>query len=259
MIDYHTHSGFSYDNGPVLMDEMIRRAIAAGVTGLAITDHYDPLFPNGPAELDFPRYMDELARVKETYQGEIRVAAGIELGMQPGRALELCFRAAESWPFDFIIGSVHAVDGYGLHTMAYARSRSLLEAKLDYYRDLLACVKEFDNFDVLGHLNVVDRYTTPIEQNDDVDALVDEILTTLISRGQGIEVNTSPLRTGKRDPMPPAARIKRFAELGGTVITTASDAHDPRHIGRHIKEAEELIRSAGLEVAKGFRGRKAVL
>jgi histidinol-phosphatase (PHP family) len=238
------------------MDEMVRCAIAAGVTDLAITDHYDPLFPNGPAELDFPRYMDELARVKETYHGDIRIAAGIELGMQPGRALELCCKAAESWPFDFVLGSVHAVQGYGLHTMAYARSRSLLQAKLDYYRDLLACVTEFSGFNVLGHLNVVDRYTTPIEQNDDVDALIDEILRTLIARGQGIEVNTSTLRSGNGDPMPPATRVKRFAELGGTIITTASDAHDPRHIGSYIKEAEELIHSAGLEPVAGFSGRE---
>jgi histidinol phosphatase-like PHP family hydrolase len=59
--------------------------------------------------------------------------------------------------------------------------------------------------------------------------------------------------------MPPAARVKRFAELGGTIITTASDAHDPRHIGSHIKEAEELIHSAGLEPVAGFSGREVIL
>jgi histidinol-phosphatase (PHP family) len=258
MIDYHTHSGYSYDNGPVSLDELVRAAIAAGITELAITDHYDPLFPSGAAELDFPRYTEDLARVKEIYADSINIAVGVELGMQPGRALELCNAAAEAWPFDFIIGSVHAVDGYGLHTLAYARSRSLLAAKIDYYTSLLECITAFSNFNVLGHLNVIDRYTPEIAQNDDVDALIDEIFKLLISRGQGIEINTSALRAGKDNPLPPKNRVKRFAALGGKIITTASDAHDPRHIGSHMKNAEEIILSSGLDTVATFKERKLI-
>jgi histidinol-phosphatase (PHP family) len=238
------------------MDEMARAALSAGVTDLAITDHYDPFFPDMPAELDFPRYAEALARVKEKYEGRLRIAAGIELGLQPGRALELCRAAVEAYDFDFVLGSVHAVDGYGLHTYAYERSRSLLHTKIDYYTSLLACIREFDGFNVLGHLNVVDRYTPPLGQNDEVDGLIDEIFGVLISRGQGIEINTSSLRAGGPDPMPPAGRVKRFAELGGTIVTTASDAHDPRHIGTHIQNAERIAKSAGISSIAIFEKRR---
>jgi histidinol-phosphatase (PHP family) len=240
------------------MDELVRCALRAGVTELAITDHYDPLFPDGPADLDFPRYMDELARVKETYRDRIRIAAGIELGLQPGRALELCRSAVRAWSFDFVIGSIHAVDGYGLHTLAYERSRSPLRAKTDYYASLLACIREFDDFDILGHLNVVDRYTPPIGPNDEVDGLIDEIFGTLVSRGQGIEIHPSPLREGRPDPMPPAGCVKRFAELGGSIVTLSSDAHNPRHIGSNIEKAAQLAKAAGIESAAIFQNRRII-
>jgi histidinol-phosphatase (PHP family) len=111
---------------------------------------------------------------------------------------------------------------------------------------------------VLGHLNVIDRYTPEIAQNNDVDALIDEIFKLLISRNQGIEINTSSLRAGKDDPMPPANRVKRFARLGGKIITTASDAHDPRDIGSYIKKAEEIIISSGLDSVATFKERRLV-
>jgi len=256
MVDFHIHSGYSYDNDPVPVDEQIRTAIDVGLTDIAITDHYDPLFPSMPAELDFPRYMDELAELKERYAGQIRIAAGVELGMQPGRALELCAEAVSSWPFDFIIASVHAVDGYGLHTPEFAHSRSRLDSKIDYYTSLLECIRGFDDFDVLGHLNVIDRYTPKIGQNDKVDALIGEILELIISREQGIEINTSSLRRGHHHTMPPEDVVKRYAELGGKIITTSSDAHSPRNVGNDIEKAEEIIHSVGINKVAAFYGRK---
>jgi histidinol-phosphatase (PHP family) len=95
-----------------------------------------------------------------------------------------------------------------------------------------------------------------LEQCDEVDGLIDEIFKTLISSGKGIEINTSSLRSGRPDTLPPAYRVKRFAELGGTILTTSSDAHNPKYIGTHIKEAERIAKSAGIDAISIFENRE---
>ena len=43
--DCHTHTGFS-DDCDISMDEMLAGAYAKGIQTLAITDHYDPGYPD---------------------------------------------------------------------------------------------------------------------------------------------------------------------------------------------------------------------
>ena len=44
MYDYHTHTSFSTDC-ETSMSDMIDAACAAGLTEMAITDHYDAVYP----------------------------------------------------------------------------------------------------------------------------------------------------------------------------------------------------------------------
>ena len=43
--DFHTHTGFS-DDCDIPMEQMLEGAIAHGIETLAITDHYDPGYPD---------------------------------------------------------------------------------------------------------------------------------------------------------------------------------------------------------------------
>ena len=59
MYDYHSHTYYS-DDADTPMENMIQAAIAKGIVELAITDHYDPDYPDGqiPFDLDFDAYSD---------------------------------------------------------------------------------------------------------------------------------------------------------------------------------------------------------
>jgi histidinol-phosphatase (PHP family) len=50
--------------------------------------------------------------------------------------------------------------------------------------------------------------------------------------------------------------LRRYAELGGETVTTGSDAHSVQEVGAGLKEAEELIRAAGLRYVATFKNRK---
>ena len=104
--DYHTHTCFSEDSeAPV--DEMIRGAIDKGIAQLAITDHYDPDYPDPEYEFvpDFPSYHRMLIDKQEEYADRIRIVKGIEIGLQEGSTLDKCREEAAAFPYDFIIGS----------------------------------------------------------------------------------------------------------------------------------------------------------
>ena len=85
---------------------------------------------------------------------------------------------------------------------------------------------------------------------------IDEILKLLISKGKGIEVNTSGLRYGVGSPHPSFEIIQRYHSLGGEIITIGSDAHKPEHIGYKFDTAYELLDKAGFKYVTIFKNRK---
>lgn len=71
--DFHTHTGFS-DDCDVPMEQMVEGAIAHDIETLAITDHYDPGYPDPefPFQLDFSRYLPALQAVQTKYRDKNR-------------------------------------------------------------------------------------------------------------------------------------------------------------------------------------------
>ena len=45
LYDYHTHTDFS-DDSDTPMTQMVEKAVSLGIQHLAITDHYDPGYPD---------------------------------------------------------------------------------------------------------------------------------------------------------------------------------------------------------------------
>ena len=84
--DCHTHTGFS-DDCDISMDEMLAGAYAKGIQTLAITDHYDPGYPDPefPFILDFENYQKALIAAKEQYSGKMEILAGMEVGIMEGQ------------------------------------------------------------------------------------------------------------------------------------------------------------------------------
>ena len=87
---------------------------------------------------------------------------------------------------------------------------------------------------------------------------IDEILKNVIARGKGIEVNTSGLRQGIGATMPGLRTLKRYRELGGTVITVGSDAHRPQDVGADLDGAAKLLKEAGFTKTCSFERRRQI-
>ena len=258
MFDYHTHSSFS-DDGSTSMKEMIEAACRIGIREIAITDHYDPAYPdrNFPFEIDFPAYYKALNSAKEAYSGRIKVLKGIEIGIQHGDVLEDCRKKAREFDYDFILGSFHCAEGHDLCGRSFYKNRSIEDTYVAFYSYMRDCLVQYKDYDVLGHFNVIDRYAGRLPLSAVYMDLVEEILKIIIADGKGIEINTSSFRYGMGDRTTPSKEILHlFKDLGGEIVTIGSDAHRPEDIGDRFDFAKEMIRSAGLNYLAVFDQRK---
>lgn len=258
MFDYHTHTAYS-DDCSVPMRDMIEAACQFGLNELAITDHYDPDYPDQqfPFDIDFDRYHKDLDRYSKEYQSRIKIVKGIEIGIQHGETMKKCSTAAHAYDYDVILGSFHCAEGYELYGNGFFIGRTVEESYIAFYQYMYNCLKSYKDYDILTHFNIIDRYSDRIPPTAVYSDIIDEILKVIIYDGKGIEINTSSYRYGLGDRTTPAKGIlKRYKELGGEIITTGSDAHYTNDIGYKLDLAQEIIKSAGLRYLTTFDQRK---
>ncbi|MGI6752216.1 MAG: histidinol-phosphatase HisJ family protein [Anaerovoracaceae bacterium] len=254
MYDYHVHCSFSPDSRTP-MTEMVQAAAKAGLREIAITDHYDPDYrdPAWPVNLDFDSYHKEMEAVKERYRGDIKLVKGIEIGVQHGSTLDKCKAAVAAYDYDFVLASFHCAEGYELSHGGYFDERSMEETFPSFYKYVYDCLKEFKDYSVLGHINVVDRYSLYVPEPLYFMDMVEDILKMIIYDGRGIEINTSSFRYGMGEKTTPSHEMLRlYKDLGGEIITVGSDAHSPLHIGSGLEWGYDKLRSLGFRYFTTF-------
>ncbi len=260
--DYHLHSSFSGDS-QAPMEEMISKGISLGLESMCFTEHQDMDYVyetpdrEGLFEVNTDSYLYELIRCKEKYADKINVLFGIELGIQPHLRRELAVYA-KSHDFDFIIASAHICNRKDPYYPAFYEGRSDEEAYREYFSCILEDLKTFQNFDVFGHLDYVIRYGKTKDRDycyDRYRDILDRILTAIIDMGKGIEVNTGAIRYGLRDLNPCTEILRRYRELGGEIVTTGSDAHEPGALAQGFERAAQVLTEAGFRYYTVFEKR----
>jgi histidinol-phosphatase (PHP family) len=262
--DQHIHSALSADAIPGnTIIQLSEAAISCGLTGIAITDHLDPCWPDeeNPAVLDVPVYESALTEAENLLSGRIHFIKGIELGFVPGYALDECEETVSKYPYDFVIGSVHSSAEIPVDYKPFHEGRTLDEILGEYYALLFDSMKVYKNYDVLGHINYIDRYTDEIPPESLYMPYIDEILKLAIADGKGIEVNTATFGRLKRSDdfgTPNLAILKHYKDIGGEIVTIGSDAHQCRDVGAFIENGEELLRTAGFEHFAFYKNRQPI-
>ena len=258
--DFHLHSSFSADSDAAPAS-MIERAVALGLNGMCFTEHLDlDCPPEGPDfALDLDSYFPEIDRLKQRYRGQIRIGTGIEFGMQRPHAAYFQ-DLVHSHPFDFVIGSVHFIGGKDPYYPSFFEEKSEEEAYADYFREVRALLDLYPDFDTLGHLDYIVRYSP--NQNHFYSYaryadVIDPVLRHLISHGKCLEVNSAGLKYGLGETNPARDVLKRYRELGGELLTVGSDAHAPKHIAYDFPIVLTMLHELGFRYYTIFSERNA--
>lgn len=265
LTDLHTHTNLSPD-GHATLFEMASAAVDAGVSALAVTDHYDLLNSSGQRVLtyDWTRGLAQFSETKSRFEGKLKLLLGIELGsahVSPDHARAVLAGAGEG--LDQIIGSIHNFreeHGGGEYFFADFHELSACHAALDdYFTSMEALVAMPDCYDILGHIIYPTRYmhrdgydiALPGQYKDRLA----EILRKVIQTGHSIEVNTCRGNTVAdwRDI------LLLYRDLGGTLVTIGSDAHRPHDVGKGLRESCTLLQECGFEHLAVYNRRQAEL
>ena len=241
MFDFHMHSTVSFD-GHDSASAMVEAAAAAGLKEMCFTDHidYDPFAETQIMLFDTEHYI-------ETYQNlahpTVKIRRGMEFGMTPDN-MDTFKQDLNRYPVDFVLGSVHFVDGLDVYFQPYWEGKTVFQAERRYLENTLECVRNQDDFDVLAHLTYISKCRchpaprpVPYEEHREV---LDEILRVLAQKGKGLEMNTSGVdRCG--DFLPYGPYFRRFKELGGQIVTIGSDAHTASRVGQYSDLACDIL------------------
>lgn len=255
MFDYHMHSTFSADC-ETPMEETVKAAIEKGLKEICFTEHIDYEYPDPTIvfDLDIPSYTKEIERLQNKYAQKITIKKGVEIGVQP-HLLERYERLLADEYFDFIICSMHTTNKQDLHSGDFFNERSPEAAYRLYYEELLYCVKNFDHYNILGHLDLVKRYKS-LNSNENFHDIIKEIFKEIIPKGKGIEVNASGFGYGLGTAMPSEDILQLYYDCGGEIITLGSDSHYAKHLAYNFPQIIEQLEKIGFEYVATFTNQK---
>jgi len=256
--DLHIHTNYSCDCHSSML-EMCRAAVAAGLTEIGFTEHYD-LIPADPCFnfFDIAAWWHDLERHRMQFAGKLTIYAGIELG-EPHRFMEEMQSVLEEYPWDYALGSLHWVGRELIFDRDYF-NREADTAYREYFLELREMV-EIAPFDILAHMDVIKRLGFDIYQVFDparYEAELRSVLRIIANRGLALEINSSQLRRSVAQSSPDRPVIDWFFEEGGRWVTLGSDAHEPKHVGYGIETGLAAARAAGFGGVARYQQRSPV-
>jgi histidinol-phosphatase (PHP family) len=257
--DYHMHlrndrEEIAHDTWSV--DPFVDAARAAGVDEIGFTEHIyyfkqTRSLWSSPYQAERCVY-DVAAYVQAIVEARGRglpVKLGLEVDYVPGREEEMRELLAP-YPWDYLLGSVHYVDGLGVDGEPRLLDAVGVEEAWRRYFERLEAAARSGLFDSLSHPDLVKIFgeRTHFDYGPVADAIAES--------GVAVEVSTAGLRkpVGELYPHPELLAACRERDVP---VTLASDAHSPDLVGRDFDRAVRLFRSVGYETVTIFEQREA--
>jgi histidinol-phosphatase (PHP family) len=240
--DTHIHTNYSPDaDKTATFKKYIDKAKELGLKEIIFTDHvdFDPAHPLFKVPIDYDKYIKDFKNLTKNNQG-INVKLGVEIGYQT-HVKEEIETFLKTYPFEHVILSIHYLEKKDLYTKDYFQGKTKKEAYTIYFEKVLEAVNEIDDFSVVGHLDYIPRYSDFGDyEYTEYQTIIDQILTAIINKNKGIEINTSGFNYEGRQ-YPKKEVVDRFVELGGTIITIGSDSHTVDELTRNYEKIEKIL------------------
>lgn len=274
LIDCHTHTQYSVDSEADI-NLMLERACELNLAAYAVTDHCEcnrwyteECYKNATTYRyfdfgrDFENSVSAVTILKEKYSDRLNLLCGVEMG-QATQEIDIAEKIVSDKRLDFVIGSIHQIpdtEDFALLDYTTLDENALYKLAETYMQEIYKLCK-WGKMDVLGHLTYFLRYFhRHLNREFDIsrfDDIIDASFRELISKGKGIEINTSGLRNANfKETYPSIKYVKMFRSLGGEVISIGSDAHTVEDLGSGIADGIELAKEAGFGYITFFKERK---
>ena len=248
LITTHTHTCFT-NHGEGTVEELVSAAVAAGVSTIAVTEHYpmtatfDPdRYLSMPAER-MGEYLAAVEAAREAHP-EIEVLVGCEMDWL-GDDEDRVITAEDVAPFQLILGSVHLVDRWPFDDPAQRGRWDEVGADpiwRRYFEVWCEAVSSDAPFHVMSHPDLAKKFG--FYPSFDPQPLYEQAAEACAAAGRMVEVNTSGSYYACKEMFPAPALLAAFCRAG-VPCTVGTDAHVPANVARDIEKAYRLMYEAG--------------
>jgi histidinol-phosphatase (PHP family) len=265
LVDYHLHlrdPDERIDLTAEAANRFAERARERGVDEIGFTEHVY-YFRQTAAIWDVPYQTERCKYDLDKYVAAVGEAKGrglpVKLGLEVdyvGERQERLADLLEPYPWDYLLGSVHWIDGLAVdQEPGIWNGRDVAEVWRMYF-DALAELAGSGAVDVLAHPDLAKIFGRRPDESE-LHELHERAADVIAAAGVCLEISTAGLRkhVGELYPDP---GLLRACRKRGVPITTASDGHIPSLVGEDFDEALALARSAGYQTVSVFdnRGRR---
>lgn len=263
LTDYHVHmaetGGFSTD----YLAEYIQKAEEKGIQELGISEHayffYETKNILSNPWVDHRRHLhfeDYQVFFEEAHDKKLPIKMGIEMDYTPGKEKEMD-DFINDHPFDYVIGSVHWIDDWGIDLKENKDEYHKHDLKKVYtkYFDQIVSLAESKLFDFVGHIDLIKIFDYIPNDESFLDHEYSRVAEALADSGTSIEISTAGLRKPVGEIYPDPTFLQKCFNAGVDIVLS-SDAHEPKHIGYKYEEATDLARAIGYTEVQTFTKRK---
>lgn len=257
MIDYHIHtSRCGHATGE--MEEYVKKSIDKGLKEIGFSDHFpmdilgfsdDTICSMNFDELTL--YLKDVEYLQEKYEESLTIRTGIEMDYHESIEDKLKIYANNN-RWDYIIGSVHFLDGYDFSKPgqeAFFKNKSIDDLYVKYFDE----IKKLANsgiFDIVAHIDLIKKFGCKPEKLS-LQEIYKEMAGVLFDANMAVEINTAGLRHPVKEIYPSASFVNELI-LKEVPITFGSDAHRPDDVAYEFSRLFDLVNSLGDGKIYGF-------
>ena len=250
--DQHVHTYFSFDS-----DAQFEDYLAQTKQPLVTTDHLEFGNPDDDQRDDKPDYQAYKNRVDAlAAQYPQAILRGVEVGYNPDRVAAIrAYLAAGD--YDLTLLSFHHNGQFDYQDEHFLKQDKKTVVQ-NYYRNMLAGLRDFHEADVLAHfdygLRILD--VTPDELAAWVGPELRTIFDIAVQYGLAFELNTKSMYRWQDLPLYEYA-IPLYLAAGGTRFTIGSDAHTSDAFQNHFDDAKALLKRNQVTALTVYRKHEA--
>lgn len=199
------------------------------------------------------------AKTKWREQG-VELKLGIEADYFIGGEEELA-GLLQGYPWDFVIGSVHFVDGWGFDN---PQTAYIFEGMDDvtlqcYYERFFTTVESMIKsklFDFVAHLDNFKVFNYKVQDEAFLGAAYERIAKALVTTKTATEINAGLYYRYPVKEMCPGPQFLQVLLAHGVEFTVSSDSHFPDDLGKFTFDNAQQLKSAGVSSLVTFDKRE---
>ena len=275
--DYHMH--FEYgDYDAAWVEGFFESARAHGLNEIGVSEHthtfpefeqfyYDDLILDDSAVGAFQKVWLKTNKFKHTLKDYFDFMAQLRTNHAVKVGIEVCNfqnqskvgELLDAWNFDYRIGSVHFLWGWGYDASKLIDewSRHDLRDIWEEYTAQVEMLAASGNYDILGHpFNVRLFKFFPAF---DTTPYLERVAAALKRADMVVDVNTGTLYRYPVAEISPYVDFMKVAAAYNLPIVITSDAHRPEDCGKFYEEATAYVRGFGFDKIARFDKRRREL